>query len=1242
MADTIPIVPGDEHAQVQNHLSTPQQAEHTNPPTLAMPLSSDALDALHDVHSTGVLAAGVEARSPSLRPISEIPPPMGTASNSAAPPRAALMRPPGAGADFPPLSPQELDLGYLSPMMAPRDDKAQTDMHLPVPGDAASTVPFTPPLAPSSIDTQPRPVSPLRPVAVPASAPDPARDGGLVDPELMGMAPSPSEFRTTPHASRAVRDQVTAAQRAASPSSLARANTLPSQRPPSVHAHHGAPPAGADRNTQHTDLARHASASHRPPAALERKESSASPSREEHRFRWSLGDYMLGKTIGAGSMGKVKYGCHKTTGEKVAVKIIPRNTSVNAVQHQAREKAKRNGTPLPRDLSDDPELQSALQRAAAKDKSKEVRIMREGSLQLLLRHPHICGMREMIVHNNHYYMVFEYINGGQMLDYIISHGRLRERSARNFARQIGSALQYCHANNVVHRDLKIENILISKSGNIKIIDFGLSNLYSPNSHLNTFCGSLYFAAPELLNARVYTGPEVDVWSFGVVLYVLVCGKVPFDDQNMPALHAKIKRGIVEYPVWLSAECKQLLSRMLVTNPQQRATLSEVMTHPWMMKGYDHVESPHLPARVPLRPGMLDMRVVEGMTGFEFGSAFEIETRLNEVLRSDAYAPVLANWDRQHGHGSSLGLELPMRQNSDESASSDSSRSRLSRQLTGGINFYKRRLSLKSRDEDESSRADQPPGIKGPLDPTLGFHPLISIYFLVQEKMHREKVYGQISFASSDIALETSSTAHLALGNAVSPPSASPKTASPIASIQPMPTSADIPHEPVRVPEMTHSSHRTTDLPSSFMGPAPPPRAAGPQTPSATTSELPTPVFESRQKSQPRGVMLGMPRARAHADELESSLRANLAQGDVPAWHNKHLPQPPNDGSGRAVPRRSMSLSGSVRSNSPSQSAYAGRHSPIASPLGLGGMQRALPSLSTIAAEDGTAPGRMTPNSTSANSALSAHTAPASMPEPGLSRRFGSMLGRFPAQQRVAPSDAASLPSPRTPQNEAPLPPTPSEAAQGEEGVGYASGDMPMSPEEAMSKPVFLKGLFSVHTTSRRSRAVIRRDLIRVLEEMGIPHREIRGGFECVYQPSVNVDGEGESLSATTSRTTTALAHTAEATRSTVSTPGGDTGSVDVGEMAIPGGSRDVSLVATGIGEVGIDRSPAAPQPPRAPEAPRADAPGGEADLSAVFFEVFVVKVPLLLGINGLQFRRMSGNPWQYQMLAKRILHELKL
>ena len=251
--------------------------------------------------------------------------------------------------------------------------------------------------------------------------------------------------------------------------------------------------------------------------------------------------------------------------QQCAVKIIPRYSTPPAAPKPT------NGEPLAAGL--EPE-----KTAAVRDASKETRTIREASISLLLHHPYICGMREMIVHANHYYMVFEFIDGGQMLDYIISHGRLRERAARKFARQIASALNYCHRNSIVHRgeclswwsnrpaseypltdrasrvraDLKIENILISKTGNIKIIDFGLSNLYSPYDHLSTFCGSLYFAAPELLNARVYTGPEVDIWSFGIVLYVLVCGKVPFDDQSMPALHAKIKRGLVDYPAWLSA------------------------------------------------------------------------------------------------------------------------------------------------------------------------------------------------------------------------------------------------------------------------------------------------------------------------------------------------------------------------------------------------------------------------------------------------------------------------------------------------------------------------------------------------------------------------------------------------------------------------------------------------------------------------------------------------------------------
>ena len=1126
-------------------------------------------------------------------------------------------------------SPREMDLGYLAPIVTGMEEKAQTDMHLPVPNPQASQV-ASPPLLPNTLDPQQRPLSPLRPVVAPASAPGPAQDGGLVDPELLGMAVP--GLPTAPHASRAVHNEAKA-PRALSPASVARANTLPRQsRPPSLTP-------GAKEPTHENasgDLARHASVSARPPAQLDRTDSTRTTPQRSERYRWSLGDYMLGKTIGAGSMGKVKYGCHKVTGEKVAVKIIPRHTSVNAVQHQAREKAKRH--PGQASSQSDQELNAALQRAAAKDKSKEVRILREGSLQLLLRHPYICGMREMIVHHNHYYMVFEYINGGQMLDYIISHGRLRERSARNFARQIGSALQYCHANNVVHRDLKIENILISKSGNIKIIDFGLSNLYSPHSHLNTFCGSLYFAAPELLNARVYTGPEVDVWSFGVVLYVLVCGKVPFDDQNMPALHAKIKRGQVEYPVWLSPECKQLLSRMLVTNPQQRASLQEVMTHPWMMKGFDYVEPAHLPARVPLRPGMLDRAVIEGMTGFEFGTAPEIEARLNELLRSDGYQAALAHWEQQQNPGAATTAAEQRSTNGDEERSnSEQGRNRLSRSFSG-INFYRRRLSQRLRDDDETKTdTPQAPGIKGPLDPTLGYHPLISIYYLVHEKMQREKVYGQISFASSDIALETGATAAAALrgagvASAGTPPvPESVPTHTPVASTMPMPTSADIPHEPVKVPEQTHASHRTTDTPSHLGVLTPPPRAMG--SGSAGGNEAPTPVFESRQKSQPHGLMLGPPRARAHADELESSLLSTLPSPELPPWHNKHLPTAPG-GDARGGLRRSSTVS--TGSRTPSSAGSLERQSMLPSPLAFSGGQRALPSLSTIADESGTAPGRMTPNATSANTSLAAHTQQSAAPSDAtLSRRFGTMRVRSPSGGRSRTSSLMDTSGAHLSGPASDTPGTPGTPKMPQTAHAPASApEMPLSPDEAMLKPVFLKGLFSVHTTSRRSRQVIRRDLIRVLDEMGIRHREIRGGFECVYKPSVAWEhSEGNKTAPPLTTSTTSMPTSMTAVHAS-----GDAGLE----------TRDVPPAATGIGQVGIDRAPnGAAEMPRAPtdaptDAPRTEAtPGGEGDVN-VFFEVFVVKVPLLLGINGLQFRRLSGNAWQYQMLAKRILAELKL
>ncbi|KAJ2874633.1 Serine/threonine-protein kinase [Coemansia aciculifera] len=423
-----------------------------------------------------------------------------------------------------------------------------------------------------------------------------------------------------------------------------------------------------------------------PPAAQQPHKASSSGS-----SRRMVGPYQLAKTIGAGSMGKVKVALDTRTNKRVAAKIIPLQqpdapiyfpSRLDTTSSRTAHASAREATPAfpvpdgPIDasvepwrtwlmglaLESQPDLAAAVkypvhvqrklrllqprERYTTKDReqreNKDIRIVREVAINRLLHHPHICMLHDVVVHPNHYYIFQELVSGGQMLDYIISHGRLKEKHARKFARQIASAIDYCHHNSIVHRDLKIENILISANGNIKLIDFGLSNLYSPRSQLSTFCGSLYFAAPELLNAQPYTGPEVDLWSFGVVLYVLVCGKVPFDDQSMPALHAKIKRGHVEYPSWLSPECKHLLSRLLVVAHQRRATMGEIVRHPWMCKGY--VESPmvnnYLPVRVPLvSPEQIDRNVVHEMAqyiGFGFGSEDEIRIGLEAILTEDWY------------------------------------------------------------------------------------------------------------------------------------------------------------------------------------------------------------------------------------------------------------------------------------------------------------------------------------------------------------------------------------------------------------------------------------------------------------------------------------------------------------------------------------------------------------------------------------------------------------------------------
>ncbi|KAF7349497.1 Non-specific serine/threonine protein kinase [Mycena sanguinolenta] len=421
---------------------------------------------------------------------------------------------------------------------------------------------------------------------------------------------------------------------------------------------------------------------------------SASSKKRSNRI---LGDYTLSKTLGAGSMGKVKLATHNITGEKLAVKILPRTTST-----------------------------------APRDTINETRTLREAALSMLLHHPYICGMREMIVHEHHYYMVFEYVNGGQMLDYIISHGRLRERVARKFARQIASALDYCHRNNVVHRDLKLENILISQTGNIKIIDFGLSNLYNPVAHLDTFCGNMYFPAPELLNATAYTGPEVDVWSFGVVLYILVCGRCRSTTRACRPCTPKSSED------WSSIRMQtHPLPHARRESRPPRAPLRDPrppMDAARLLRP-THRDAPPRPPRA-LRPADIDPNVIQGMSGFEFGAdadAAEIQDRLLAVLESDAYSRAVRAWERRHHtHAQHPAASSPI--SSPSSTGGATATPRDKKRRFSGFDFYCKKLFASPSSLPTplpSQRALSLGGLQPQdRDPTQGFHPLVSMYYLV--------------------------------------------------------------------------------------------------------------------------------------------------------------------------------------------------------------------------------------------------------------------------------------------------------------------------------------------------------------------------------------------------------------------------------------------------------------------------------------------------------------------------------
>ncbi|XP_058613175.1 serine/threonine-protein kinase MARK2 isoform X9 [Onychostoma macrolepis] len=264
-----------------------------------------------------------------------------------------------------------------------------------------------------------------------------------------------------------------------------------------------------------------------------------------------IGCYRLLKTIGKGNFAKVKLAKHVLTGKEVAVKIIDK-TQLNS---------------------------SSLQKLF-----REVRIMK------LLNHPNIVKLFEVIETDKTLYLVMEYASGGEVFDYLVAHGRMKEKEARAKFRQIVSAVQYCHQKCIVHRDLKAENLLLDADMNIKIADFGFSNEFTLGNKLDTFCGSPPYAAPELFQGKKYDGPEVDVWSLGVILYTLVSGSLPFDGQNLKELRERVLRGKYRIPFYMSTDCENLLKKFLILNPTKRGSLEQqIMKDRWMNVGHEDDE-----------------------------------------------------------------------------------------------------------------------------------------------------------------------------------------------------------------------------------------------------------------------------------------------------------------------------------------------------------------------------------------------------------------------------------------------------------------------------------------------------------------------------------------------------------------------------------------------------------------------------------------------------------------------------
>ena len=259
-----------------------------------------------------------------------------------------------------------------------------------------------------------------------------------------------------------------------------------------------------------------------------------------------IGDYIVKHTIGKGTFSRVKLGINKYTGEKVAIKILDKLKIV--------------------------------------EKEDLERIIREMRMLSELDNEHVIKVYQIYEDDNHYLIIMEYCEGGELFNYIVEKQRLSENETAFFYYQIIKGVEYIHSKGIAHRDLKPENLLLDKDKKIKIIDFGLSNYFDGIQKLETPCGSPCYASPEMVGGNKYNGFFIDVWATGIILFAMLCGYLPFEDDNNDILFKQILSGKINYPSYLSEISKDLLNKIIETEPEKRIKIEEIKKHPFYLLG----------------------------------------------------------------------------------------------------------------------------------------------------------------------------------------------------------------------------------------------------------------------------------------------------------------------------------------------------------------------------------------------------------------------------------------------------------------------------------------------------------------------------------------------------------------------------------------------------------------------------------------------------------------------------------